>query len=81
VRLRFRKSVRLGRGLHLNFGKPGLTSLSVGNKWAGVSVGRHGATARAGLPGTGLSYVLVGGLGTALRKAVASLVTRPRGHS
>lgn len=52
---RFRKSVRLMPGLRLNFSKSGL-SASLGGRGGTVSIGKRGARATAGIPGTGLSY-------------------------
>lgn len=54
--LRFRKSITLLPGVKLNIGK-GSVGVSLGNKYGGVSLNsRTGASARASLPGTGLSY-------------------------
>jgi hypothetical protein len=52
---RFRKSVRLGKGVRLNLGKRG-ASVSVGNRWLGATVGSRGVSKRVSLPGSGLSY-------------------------
>ena len=52
---RFHRSVRLAKGLRLNFSKSG-ASLSVGGPGATVNLGRRGPRATVGLPGTGLSY-------------------------
>lgn len=54
--LRFRKSVTLLPGVKLNIGKSSV-GVSLGGKYAGLSLNsRTGASARASLPGTGLSY-------------------------
>nr|DAF59935.1 MAG TPA: Protein of unknown function (DUF4236) [Siphoviridae sp. ctGz830] len=54
--LRFKKSVKLGKGLKLNVSKNGL-SVSAGVKGARVSMNSKGKVkGTVGLPGTGLSY-------------------------
>lgn len=54
--LRFKKSIKLGKGVKLNIGKSGL-SVSAGVKGARVSMNSKGkVTGTVGLPGTGLSY-------------------------
>jgi hypothetical protein len=52
---RFRRSIRLGKGLRLNISKSG-TSLSVGRRGATVNLSSKGERVTVGLPGTGLSY-------------------------
>jgi hypothetical protein len=52
---RFRRTVRLPPGLHLNLSKSGV-SASVGTRGAWLTFGRNGARATVGLPGTGISY-------------------------
>jgi hypothetical protein len=52
--IRFRQTIRLAPGLHLNIGKRGV-SLSAGVRGASVTLGRNGTYVNAGLPGTGLS--------------------------
>ncbi|MDR1039839.1 MAG: DUF4236 domain-containing protein [Deltaproteobacteria bacterium] len=54
--MRFRRSIKIFPGVKLNFGKSGLTSLSVGGRGASVSLGKGGAFLNLGLPGTGLSH-------------------------
>ncbi|MDU3739799.1 MAG: DUF4236 domain-containing protein [Bifidobacterium breve] len=55
---RIRKSISLGKGLRLNLGKSGVTSVTMGNRGAPhVTVGKGGT--RFGtpiIPGTGISY-------------------------
>ncbi|WP_347014643.1 DUF4236 domain-containing protein [Bifidobacterium catenulatum] len=55
---RIRKSISLGKGLRLNLGKSGITSVTMGKREAPhVTVGKGGA--RFGtpiIPGTGISY-------------------------
>lgn len=52
---RFRRSIRLGKGLRINLSKSG-ASLSVGRRGATVNFGPKGEKLTVGLPGTGLSY-------------------------
>lgn len=54
--LRFRKSVRVTRGVRLNVGTRS-ASLSLGPPGATVNVSGRGTRATFGLPGTGISYV------------------------
>jgi predicted Zn-dependent protease len=55
--IRFRRSLKLGPGVRLNFGKTG-ASVSVGGRGAHYTVHSSGRRTRSvGLPGTGLSYV------------------------
>jgi len=53
---RYRRRLRLARGLYLNVGKTGATSLSLGVRGARLTLGRRGKRATIGLPGSGLSY-------------------------
>jgi hypothetical protein len=53
---RFRKRIKIAPGIHMNLGKSGVTSLSIGKKGASVNVGKKGVTGTVGIPGTGLSY-------------------------
>jgi len=52
---RFRRSLRICRGLRLNLSKSCI-SASIGVRCATVSIGGGGAQETLGLPGTGLSY-------------------------
>jgi hypothetical protein len=52
---RFRKSVRFGRLVRLNFSGSGV-SLGLGPPGANVNIGRRGIRRTIGIPGTGLSY-------------------------
>ena len=54
--LRFRKSLKVIPGVRMNFGKGGLTSVSVGRRGNTLNFGPKGTTHTVGLPGTGLSY-------------------------
>lgn len=53
---RFRKSVRIARGVRVNIGKRGVTSVSLGGRYSRVNVSRRGVRQSFSLPGTGLSY-------------------------
>lgn len=70
---RFRRSVRLGKGVRLNLSKSGV-SMSLGGRGATVSLSRRGVYGTAGLPGTGLSYraKLSGSAGNVRTEAVSS---------
>lgn len=53
---RFRKSVKIGKGVRLNVGKRS-AGVSFGGRRGGVSINsRSGARARVSIPGTGISY-------------------------
>lgn len=61
--LRFRRSVKICKGVKVNFGKTG-ASLSVGTRGFHHTVHTSGKrTTSAGIPGTGLSYVSTSGGG------------------
>lgn len=51
--MRFRKSVKICKGVKVNFSKSG-ASLTLGGKGASVNVGKKGAYMNTGIPGTGL---------------------------
>lgn len=53
--LRYRKSIKLGKGVKLNLSKSG-PSLSVGTKGLRYTVGTKKSTATVGIPGTGIYY-------------------------
>lgn len=53
--MRFRKSIKIAKGVRINIGKKGLSSLSLGGKGATVNVGSKGINATGSIPGTGLS--------------------------
>jgi hypothetical protein len=52
---RFRKSVRLGKFIRVNFSRSGM-SLGLGPPGANMNVGPRGVRKTVGIPGTGLSY-------------------------
>ena len=69
--LRFRKSVKICKGVRVNFGKSG-ASLSVGTKGCRYSMHTSGRrTASVGIPGTGLYYTQSSGGGTRKYKSTA----------
>ena len=53
--VRFRNSVKICKGVKVNFSKSG-ASLSLGGRGHGVTFGGSGTHAHVGIPGTGLSY-------------------------
>ncbi len=53
--VRFRKSLKICKGVRVNFSKSG-PSLSVGGHGLTVNAGRKGTRVTAGIPGTGLSF-------------------------
>ncbi len=53
--LRFRKSVKICKGVKVNFSKSGV-SLSIGGRGHSLNIGKNGTRATVGIPGTGLSY-------------------------
>lgn len=53
--MRFRKSIRLGKGVRVNFSKSGV-GLGIGGKGLSASIGPSGRRASVGIPGSGLSY-------------------------
>jgi hypothetical protein len=52
---RFRKRIRLGKGVYLNLGKRG-SSLSIGGRGATMNVSKKGVRDTFSVPGTGISY-------------------------
>jgi hypothetical protein len=53
--LRFRRTVRVLPGMHLNLSQRGL-STTLGAAGLSMNLGRHGVRPNVGLPGTGISY-------------------------
>ena len=53
--LRYRKSIRIMKGVSINFSKSG-ASLSLGGRGHSVNIGKRGIRTTVGIPGTGLSY-------------------------
>lgn len=62
--IRFRKRIRLTKGVHLNLSKPGL-GISAGVRGARIGTGPRGAYRSLGIPGTGLYMFDRIGTGTA----------------
>ena len=52
---RFRKSVRITKGLKVNFSKSG-ASVSLGGRGHSINFSKRGTRVSAGVPGTGISY-------------------------
>jgi len=74
--LRFRRSIKVAKGVRINFSKSGV-SASVGPRGASVTVGKRGTYLNAGLPGTGLSsrQKLSGKRGTSATQRAAATTT------
>lgn len=54
---RIRKSISLGKGMRVNLGKNGISSVTFGKRGAPhVTVGKRGTYVGASIPGTGISY-------------------------
>lgn len=53
----FRKSVKILPGVKLNFGKKGVSSVTVGSKYARTTLSKNGKVTQSySIPGTGLYY-------------------------
>lgn len=51
------KSISLGKGVRVNLGKKGVSSVTFGKRGAPhVTVGKRGTYVGASIPGTGISY-------------------------
>ena len=53
---KFRKSIKIAKGVRVNIGKKGISSLSLGGKGVTFNAGKKGLKATTSIPGTGLSY-------------------------
>jgi Protein of unknown function (DUF4236) len=53
---RYRKSLRLSRGMRLNLTKRGISSVSMGRPGSMMNIGQKGVRSSLGIPGSGLSY-------------------------
>ena len=53
--MKFRKSIKIAKGVKVNIGKKGLSSVSIGGNGATLNVGGKGVKATTGIPGTGIS--------------------------
>lgn len=69
--MRFRKSVRIAKGVKVNFSKSG-ASLSLGGRGHSVNIGGRGIRSTVGIPGTGLSYSTTTGGNSAHRKSTSN---------
>jgi ATP-dependent Zn protease len=54
--IKFRKSIKIAKGVKVNLTTKGISSVSLGGNGATVNLGKDGAKATVGLPGTGLSH-------------------------
>ena len=76
--LRFRKSIRICKGMKLNFGKTGV-GVSFGTRGLHYTVHSSGRrTASVGIPGTGISYVSSSGGGRSKRSRAGACVKAQR---
>ena len=69
--MRFRKSVKICKGLKVNFSKSG-ASVSLGGRGHSLTAGGRGVRATVGIPGTGLSYSTKIGGNSGRRKTTKS---------
>lgn len=75
--LRFRRSVKICKGVRVNFSKSGI-SYSFGGRGASITVGKHGTRATLGIPGTGLSYSEYVGNNRKKNNTSSSYYTKPQ---
>lgn len=54
--MRFRRSIKIAKGVRVNIGKKGITSLSVGGKGATINTSSKGVRLTSSIPGTGISH-------------------------
>ncbi|EGG92837.1 hypothetical protein IMCC1989_2466 [gamma proteobacterium IMCC1989] len=54
--MKFRKSIKIAKGVRVNFGKKGISSLSFGGKGLTFNASEKGIKVTGSLPGTGLSH-------------------------
>lgn len=85
--MRFRKRIKLAKGVHINLGKKSM-GVSIGGRRGGININsRAGVSARVSAPGTGISYTtkLSSGKkassGTAVRSRNSSLPAAPSASS
>lgn len=70
--MRFRKSIRIAKGVRVNFSKSGM-SLTAGGRGASVNIGPRGTYLNTGMPGTGLyDRTRIGGSSTSSRSYASS---------
>ncbi|MCG9733396.1 DUF4236 domain-containing protein [Pseudoalteromonas shioyasakiensis] len=55
----FRKSIKVGKGVRVNIGKKGISSLSLGGKGLTLNASEKGIRATGGIPGSGISHAQV----------------------
>lgn len=72
--IRFRKSVKICKGVKINFSKSG-ASLSLGGRGHSLNFGKRGTRATVGIPGTGISYSTKVGGSKSSRKSTSSRST------
>ncbi|WP_413664770.1 DUF4236 domain-containing protein [Microbulbifer sp. CNSA002] len=53
--MRFRKSIKIAKGVRVNIGKKGVSSVSLGGKGLTLNASGKGIRATASIPGSGLS--------------------------
>ena len=54
--MRFRQSIKIAKGVRVNVGKKGITSLSLGGKGLTLNASEKGIRATGSIPGSGLSH-------------------------
>ena len=69
--IRFRKSVKICKGVKINFSKSG-ASLSLGGRGHSLNFGKRGTRSTIGIPGTGISYSTKVGGGKSSRKCTST---------
>ncbi|AXV67730.1 DUF4236 domain-containing protein (plasmid) [Pseudoalteromonas lipolytica] len=55
----FRKSIKVGKGVRVNIGKKGISSLSLGGKGLTLNASEKGIRATGSIPGSGISHAKV----------------------
>lgn len=70
--VRFRKSVKLGPGVRVNFSKRGV-STTIGPRGFTTSIGKSGVYRNIGIPGTGISYRTKVGGGKSKKRSSGSV--------
>lgn len=55
--MRFRKGFKIAKGVRLNIGKKGVSSISLGGRGATVNVGSKGVKTTSSIKGTGISHI------------------------
>lgn len=81
--MRFRKRIKLAKGVHINLGKKSM-GVSIGGRHGGININsRTGVSARVSAPGTGMSYTtkLSSGKKTSSGTAASSRSSLPAASS